>query len=236
MDSALAENEEIYDRLWQGVPLVPHERWPIWHDLREELGRGDRALELGCGTLPRVPVAGGYFADLSRAALKRLHDHGGHSVRAAGPLPFCSGAFQVVCAFEVLEHIPDDEATLAEIARVLRPGGALFVSVPVNPRLYTGFDAACGHVRRYDADDLQAKLARVGLHIERWATQPNNFGRLTGALVGGLLRWLALFPRLTLWLKRKSVENQLQRAQVWRTDPIVESHREGGLIAIARRQ
>lgn len=235
MNSALAENEAIYDRLWQGVPLVPHERWPIWQDLRRELERGSRALELGCGTLPRLPVAGGYFADLSRAALKRLRSHGGHSVRAAGPLPFCEGAFQVVCAFEVLEHIPEDEATLAEIARVLRPGGAFFLSVPVNPKLFTGFDAACGHVRRYDADELAGKLARAGLHIERWTTQPNHFGPVAGALIGWLLRGLEFFPRLTLWLKRKSVENQLQRAHTWRTDPIVESHSDGGLIAIARR-
>lgn len=236
MNSALAENEAIYDRLWQGVPLVPHERWPIWQDLQRELAQGPRALELGCGTLPRLPVDGGYFADLSRAALQRLRSHGGHSVRAAGPLPFCDGAFQVVCAFEVLEHIPEDTDTIAEIARVLRPGGAFFVSVPVNPALFTGFDTACGHVRRYDAQDLQNKLARAGLRIERWTTQPNHFSRLSGALIGWLLRVLAYFPRLTLWLKRKSVENQLQRIPAWRTDPILESHQEGGLIAIARRR
>jgi SAM-dependent methyltransferase len=236
MSSAIAENEAIYDQLWRGVPLVPHERWPIWGDLEAELRDGGRALELGCGTLPRVPVAGGYFADLSRAALKRLSEHGGHGVRAAGPLPFCDGAFQVVCAFEVLEHIPEDQATIAEIARVLRPGGAFFVSVPVDPTLFTSFDTVCGHVRRYDAEALQAQLAAVGLHIERWATQRNNFGAVTGALVGGLLRGLAYFPRLTMSLKRRAVQNQLNRAHSWRQDDIRKSHEDGGLIAIARRR
>lgn len=236
MSSAIAENEAIYDRLWRGVPLVPHERWPIWSDLAAELQAGERALELGCGTLPRLPVAGGYFADLSRAALKRLSEHGGHGVRAAGPLPFCDGAFQVVCAFEVLEHIPEDQATIAEIARVLRPGGAFFVSVPVNPQLFTAFDTVCGHVRRYDAEALQAQLAHVGLAIERWTTQPNNFGAFTGALVGGLLRGLAYFPRLTMRLKRQAVQNQLNRTHAWRQDAIAHSHTDGGLIAIARRR
>ena len=236
VSTAIAENEAIYDRLWRGVPLVPHERWPIWNDLSAELQAGGRALELGCGTLPRVPVAGGYFADLSRAALKRLSENGGHGVRAAGPLPFCDGAFQVVCAFEVLEHIPEDQATIAEIARVLRPGGAFFVSVPVNPALFTDFDHVCGHVRRYDAGALAAQLAAVGLHIERWTTQRNNFSRVTGALVGGLLRGLAYFPRLTMRLKRQAVENQLSRAHNWRTDDLMLSHQDGGLIAIARRR
>lgn len=236
MSSAIAENEAIYDRLWRSVPLVPHDRWPIWDDLQAELRGGGRALELGCGTLPRVPVAGGYFADLSRAALRHLAEHGGHGVRAAGPLPFCDAAFQVVCAFEVLEHIPEDQATIAEIARVLRPGGAFFVSVPVDPGLYTGFDRVCGHVRRYDAEALQAQLAAVGLHIERWTTQPNNFGALTGALVGGLLRGLAYFPRLTLAMKLRAVRNQLGRVHTWRNDDIRGSHIDGGLIAIARRR
>jgi SAM-dependent methyltransferase len=236
VSSAIAENEAIYDQLWRGVPLVPHERRPIWSDLAAELQAGERARELGCGTLPRLPVAGGYFADLSRAALKRLSEHGGHGVRAAGPLPFCDGAFQVVCAFEVLEHIPEDQATIAEIARVLRPGGAFFVSVPVNPQLFTAFDTVCGHVRRYDAEALQAQLAQVGLSIERWTTQPNHFGAFTGALVGGLLRGLAYFPRLTMRLKRQAVQNQLNRSHTWRQDAIVHSHTDGGLIAIARRR
>src|SRR2546423_89000 len=92
------------------------------------------------------------------AANERVYDRlaaeGGRWVRAGGLLPFGDGAFDVVCAFEVLEHIPDDDQALAEIARVLRPGGALVFSVPVNPALYSGFDAACEHVRRYDAPSL----------------------------------------------------------------------------------
>ena len=56
MNATIAENEAIYDRLWMEVPLVPHQSWPIWSELQAELGRGERALELGGGTLPRVPV------------------------------------------------------------------------------------------------------------------------------------------------------------------------------------
>ena len=125
MTDAIKQNEHIYDRLWAKLPIPTHTEWPIWSELQKEIHSGSRLLEMGAGVLPRIPVEGGYFVDLSQAALRKLDVFGGHGVRAAGPLPFCDGAFDVVCAFEVLEHIPDDETVLHELSRVLRPGGAL---------------------------------------------------------------------------------------------------------------
>lgn len=233
---ALDKNQDIYDRIWATLPSPQHTAWPIWPDLSRELAAGGRALELGCGVLPRIPIAGGYFADLSPAALDKLHGLGGHCVRSAGSLPFSDRTFQVVCAFEVLEHIPDDERTLVELSRVLVPGGALFLSVPVEPALFTRFDTAVGHVRRYDAKVLAARLAEKGLVIERWATQPNNFSPMMGHLAGAFLDATRRLPRLTVWLKRKAIAGELQLKLVWRTDDIANSHADGGLIAIARRR
>ena len=195
---------------------------------------GGRALELGCGTLPRVPSLAATSQICRGPRSSASASTGPWRARRRSP-PFCDGAFQVVCAFGRWST-PEDQATIAEIARVLRPGGAFFVSVPVNPALFTDFDDVCGHVRRYDAGALAAQLAAVGLHIERWTTQRNNFSRFTGALVGGLLRGLAYFPRLTMRLKRQAVENQLSRAHTWRSDDLMLSHQDGGLIAIARRR
>lgn len=227
-------NEALYDHLWARLPLYPHHAWPIWDSLSPELG--GRCLELGAGVLPRIPVSGGFFVDLSQSALRKLVSHGGHSVRASSRLPFCDGAFRAICAFEVLEHIPDDDEAMSEISRVLAPGGALLMSVPVNPELYTGFDAACEHVRRYDAVELCARLAEKGMHIERWSTQRNNFSKFSGWLAGVLLRLSLRMPRLLLWLKRSAVKNQLARRLNWRTDDVADSHREGGFIAIFRRR
>lgn len=229
-----AANEAVYDHLWAGLPLYPHSDWPIWESLSRELD--GRCLELGAGVLPRIPVSGGYFVDLSHAALAKLRSHGGHSVRASSRLPFCDAAFRAICAFEVLEHIPDDDEVIAELSRVLAPGGALLMSVPVNPALYTGFDAACEHIRRYDAVELCARLAARGLHIERWTTQRNNFGKLSGWLAGGLLRLSLRMPRLLFWMKRSAVKNQLARNLTWRTDDVANSHHDGGFIAIFRRR
>lgn len=235
MSDAIKQNEQIYDRLWAQLPIPTHTEWPIWSELQKEIHPQARLLEMGAGVLPRIPISGGYFVDLSQAALRKLDGNGGHGVRSAGPLPFADGSFDVVCAFEVLEHIPDDDTVIHELARVLRPGGALFFSVPVDPNLWTGFDDACGHVRRYVASDLTARLAALGLSVERWTTQPNNFGKWSGDLAGKFLRAVAGWPKLTIWLKKKAVEGEMRLQLNWRTDDIDQSHTDGGLIAIARK-
>ena len=129
-----------------------------------------------------------------------------------------------------------DELSAAELARVLTPGGALFFSVPVDPALFTRFDTACGHVRRYQADELRDRLAAHDLHIERWTTQRNNYKPRVGNLIGAFLQAIAGWPRLTLLLKRRAVAAEMRLRYTWRSDDIRASHPAGGLIAIARRR
>jgi len=85
-------------------------------------------------------------------------------------LPFPDASFDVVMASEVLEHIPDDHLAMAEIARVVRPGGRIAVTVPrwwpervcwALSREY--HDVAGGHVRIYRGDDLEQRLREAGL-------------------------------------------------------------------------
>ena len=235
MTDLVLKNREIYDRIWAQLPIPEHQQWPIWVELQKELSPAARLLELGSGVLPRIPVRGGYFADLSQAALRKLDAHGGHAVRSAGPLPFADGAFQVACAFEVLEHIPDDETVLRELARVIRPGGALFFSVPVDPALFTGFDTACGHVRRYQASELRDRLAALGLHVERWTSQRNRYRPILGNLLGRFLQFIERWPRLTMRMKTWAIGHEMSLRYDWHTSDINESHNDGGLIAIARR-
>jgi SAM-dependent methyltransferase len=71
--------------------------------------------------------------------------------------------FDLVCAFEVLEHIEDDEAALAAWSERITPGGRLLLSVPAGPKRLGASDEMVGHFRRYDRDGVRDLLAAAGL-------------------------------------------------------------------------
>jgi SAM-dependent methyltransferase len=70
--------------------------------------------------------------------------------------------FDVVCAFEVLEHVEDDEVALTEWREQVRPGGWLVLSVPAWQHRWGAHDEHAGHFRRYDRESLEALVARTG--------------------------------------------------------------------------
>ena len=72
-------------------------------------------------------------------------------------------AFDIACAFEVLEHIENDRAALASWLRLVRPNGWLLVSVPAGAGRFAAGDVNVGHYRRYDRADLVSALEAAGL-------------------------------------------------------------------------
>jgi SAM-dependent methyltransferase len=82
-------------------------------------------------------------------------------------LPFEDASFDAAVLGEVLEHVEDDVAGLREIARVLRPGGVVAISVPRNPAWFGPSDRWAGHVRRYTRERLAAAISGAGLDLER---------------------------------------------------------------------
>ena len=72
--------------------------------------------------------------------------------------------FDLVCAFEVLEHIEDDKSALTQWAGKLKPGGWLLLSVPAHQRRYAAADRLVGHFRRYDPAKLVDLVEAAGFH------------------------------------------------------------------------
>ena len=77
--------------------------------------------------------------------------------------PVRAGSFDVVLALDVLEHLDDDAAGLAEGARMLKPGGLLLVTVPALPSLWGSQDVVSHHRRRYTRDSLYQTFMRARL-------------------------------------------------------------------------
>ena len=82
-------------------------------------------------------------------------------------LPFAAASFDVVAAFDVIEHCEPEERALAEVSRVLRPGGRFLMSVPAYQWAWTAHDDHNGHYRRYSRKRAIAALTRAGFEVER---------------------------------------------------------------------
>jgi SAM-dependent methyltransferase len=125
-----------------------------------------------------LPIAGTHFIDISPPVIERLNAGGGFAVPGAiDTLPFSDQEFDLVCAFDVIEHVEDDRRVFGEVSRVLKDRGVLIFSVPVHAHLWTEFDDWVGHARRYDPPDLLAITSANQLEIEKSAVfgmQPAN--------------------------------------------------------------
>jgi len=155
-------------------PLSPN-AWLRWAVVSRLLPPDARdVLEVGCGQ-------GGFGARLAMryryvgvepdatsaqvarsrlAASGSMHGevrHGDLSVLAADE------RFDLVCAFEVIEHIEDDQAALHDWAERLRPGGWLLLSTPAHQHRFGAADEMVGHFRRYEPAALVAQLVSAGM-------------------------------------------------------------------------
>lgn len=137
------------------------------------LGAPGRAVDIGAagGGNTRVLVTNGWQAtavDYSAEAVALARSRGIDACQGdATALPLPSQAYDFAMALDVLEHIEDDHAAAMEITRVLRPGGAAFISVPCDMALWSAHDVASSHVRRYDRQNLAEVLIGAGLVIDR---------------------------------------------------------------------
>jgi SAM-dependent methyltransferase len=191
-------NCRFYDALWADSGLVEPERFNTWPLVCSLAARSRSRLEVAPGLRPRLPIEGTQFVDVSVPAVAKLRVRGADAVVGlATSLPFASGAFDLVCALDILEHVDDGDAALAELARVAAPGAALLLSVPLHPGRWTSFDDFVGHCRRYEPEPLLAELARHGIAVELSAVfgmQPES-----PALVEFGMRLLRRWRQPAMW-------------------------------------
>jgi SAM-dependent methyltransferase len=144
--------------------------------LRAELERlplapGSRLLDAGCGSgrtldeLARYGRVSGVDLSPEAVGLARRRGHDDVQVAYVEELPFADATFDVVTCLDVVEHTPDDRATLAELRRVTRPGGLLLVTVPAYQALWSWHDEVNLHFRRYDRSSLRAAAREAGWSV-----------------------------------------------------------------------
>jgi 2-polyprenyl-3-methyl-5-hydroxy-6-metoxy-1,4-benzoquinol methylase len=153
---------------------------------------GDRVLDLGCGFGRHAfelyrRGANVVAYDLASEELREVAtmfyamSEGGEAPKGASAkviqgsvlaLPFADGTFDAVIVSEVLEHIPEDQAAITEITRIVKPGGQVAVTVPrwwpekINWALPGEYQhTPGGHIRIYRGDELEGRLTGAGLAI-----------------------------------------------------------------------
>ena len=139
----------------------------------------------------------------------------------------------VVC-LNVLEHIEDDRATLADMYDLLQPGGRLVLLVPAFARLYGTLDEHLRHFRRYEKDELEGKVREAGFVLENlmYLNRPGIFGWW---LNGKLLRRRVL-PRsqlLAFKLLMPLLEREKERPPSTGLSLVAIGRKDGGSPASA---
>lgn len=150
----------------------------LW-SIEKYFGLPRTMLEIGCGTgfvlaelarrLPQTRLSGSEVHCSGLRFAKQRAPGAELYQMDARQIPFDT-EFDVIGAFDVLEHIEADDAVLAEIHRSLRPAGGLILTVPQHPWLWSSADEAASHVRRYRAGELVDQVTRAGFVVRRFVS------------------------------------------------------------------
>lgn len=132
--------------------------------------------EIGCGTgfvisaiaecFPEADLSGSEYFEEGLAFAKRRVSRAKFAKVDARNLPY-NEELDAIGAFDVLEHIEEDEAVLRQMHKALRPGGLLYITVPQHRWLWSAIDEYACHARRYSANELHTKVREAGFEIIR---------------------------------------------------------------------
>jgi SAM-dependent methyltransferase len=213
---------ETLERLAAAAP-----RYNRWLMERVAPWVGNRVLEIGAGVGTMSAFLVGrdrvVLSDTTPQYLARLQERfKGHSeVRVVSlRLPATNGdlnaeRLDTIICLNVLEHVRDDEPSLATMYRLLQPGGRLVLLVPSLPAIYGSLDRALGHFRRYNPAELRRKYAAAGFrmrHLEYF-----NLAGIPGWWFTGRVLRRELIPTGSLrWFDALVPLFRLERLLPWR--------------------
>jgi SAM-dependent methyltransferase len=116
---------------------------------------------------------------------------------AGDQVPLPDGSLEYITALDVLEHVPDDAAVVRGFHRLLKPGGLAVVTVPASMALWSDWDVALHHFRRYDRGQLRALFSTADWEI----VHVNYTNVLVYPAVWAVRKWRG-------WSKGKTADNQ----------------------------
>ena len=141
---------------------------------RLNLPRDGRILEVGCGPGGNLAMLAefGQVTGLEPDEPSRRHAEAAsgvtvHGGSLPGPLPDLGAPFDLVAAFDVIEHLEDGRGAVAALGKLLKPGGRLLATVPAHPWLWGAHDVAAHHRRRYRRRDFLQLFEAAGLRVVR---------------------------------------------------------------------
>lgn len=149
-------------------------RRAIIASIMERLGlaKSSSILEVGCGTGGNLLMLGAFGKvsamemDGQARAIASVKTESQYDIRAGScpeEIPFQGQLFDLICMFDVLEHIEPDSETLIAIKRMLAKNGRILITVPAYRWLWSAHDDYLHHRRRYTATELRRKLMAAGL-------------------------------------------------------------------------
>jgi len=131
-------------------------------------------LEIGCGTGHNLAMLAGFGhvdgLELDDEARTMSEKRLGRSILSS-PLPELADVadrhYDLIGAFDVIEHIDDDNAAIASVARKLKPGGKFVMTVPAHQWMWTAHDVVNHHKRRYSRRGLKALFEQSPMKLEK---------------------------------------------------------------------
>jgi ubiquinone/menaquinone biosynthesis C-methylase UbiE len=237
-DRGPSDNKSYYDDFAGWYEKERHHGYHAMLDrleagIVEPLARGREVLEVGCGTgliLKRLAGVARRLTglDLSRGMLAEARRRGFPVTEgSATDLPFADGSFDLAFSFKVLPHVPDIRRALAEMARVVRPGGYV-VAEFYNRLSLRRLAKALGGPGRISAARTEAEV------FTRWDTPREAREHLPAGLTVERWRGVRVFTPSAALFEVPGVAAVLDRAEGWAVDgPLA---RFGGfLVAVCRK-